>query len=187
MTAPGRNGGTPDKYLVDRLLDDPYFSLPPPKSTGKEYFNFGYVGRRLPEGRDLTGEDLLASLTVASAEMVAMALRPFHLHELVVAGGGTRNPVLMGELARPSARRAYEEDRRPRRTRSSQGGARVRGDRFPDALRDPSHYPVLHRRGQAQRAGLGNAGRGATAATPGRTGGGCVTPTRLLVRAPMPT
>ena len=80
------------------MLDDPYFSLPPPKSTGKEYFNLGYVRRRLPEGRDLTGEDLLASLTVATAEMVALALRSFDLHELLVAGGGTRNPTLMGEL-----------------------------------------------------------------------------------------
>lgn len=90
--------GHPDDYLVDRLLDDPYFSLPPPKSTGKEYFNFDYLSRRLPEGRDLNHEDLLASLTVASAEIVAMALRPFRLHELVVAGGGTRNPTLMAEL-----------------------------------------------------------------------------------------
>ncbi|MGD0809611.1 MAG: anhydro-N-acetylmuramic acid kinase [Acidimicrobiales bacterium] len=90
--------GKPDTYLVDRLLDDPYFSLPPPKSTGKEYFNFGYVSSRLPEGREITPEDLLASLTVASAEMVAMALRPYDLDDLVVAGGGTRNPTLMGQL-----------------------------------------------------------------------------------------
>jgi anhydro-N-acetylmuramic acid kinase len=90
--------GQPDKYLVDRLLDDPYFSLPPPKSTGKEYFNYRYVADRLPEGRGLNAPDLLASVTAASAEMVATALRPFHLSELVVAGGGTRNPTFMGEL-----------------------------------------------------------------------------------------
>ena len=72
--------------------------MPPPKSTGKEYFNFGYVSSRLPEGRDLSRADLLASLTAASAEMTARALRPFQLDELVVAGGGTRNPILMGEL-----------------------------------------------------------------------------------------
>jgi anhydro-N-acetylmuramic acid kinase len=83
--------------LVDRLLDDPYFSLPPPKSTGKEYFNLGYVTRRL-EGADISAEDLLASLTAATAEMIAAALRPFHLGELFVAGGGTRNLTLMGQL-----------------------------------------------------------------------------------------
>jgi anhydro-N-acetylmuramic acid kinase len=93
--------GRADDGLVERLLDDPYFSLPAPKSTGKEYFNLGYLTRRLEgglEGESVAPEDLLASLTVATAEMVAMALRPFGLGELLVAGGGTRNSTLMGEL-----------------------------------------------------------------------------------------
>jgi anhydro-N-acetylmuramic acid kinase len=89
--------GRPDAALVESLLDDPYFSLPAPKSTGKEYFNLGYVTRRL-EGREIVAEDLLASLTVATAEMVAAAVRPFQLRELIVAGGGTRNLTFMAEL-----------------------------------------------------------------------------------------
>jgi len=89
--------GRVDTDLVARLLDDPYFALTPPKSTGKEYFNLGYVTRRL-NGIELAPEDLLASLTAASAEMVAGALRPFKLVELFVAGGGTRNRALMTEL-----------------------------------------------------------------------------------------
>jgi anhydro-N-acetylmuramic acid kinase len=89
--------GRPDAALVESLLDDPYFALPPPKSTGKEYFNLGYVTRRL-EGREIAAEDLLASLTAATAEMVAAALRPFQPGELIVAGGGTRNLTFMAEL-----------------------------------------------------------------------------------------
>ena len=89
--------GGADATLVERLLDDPYFALPPPKSTGKEYFNLGYVTRRL-EGMEIPAEDLLASLTAATAEMVAAALRPFRLGEMLVAGGGTRNHTLMDEL-----------------------------------------------------------------------------------------
>ena len=89
--------GAVDDVLVRRLMDDPYFSLPPPKSTGKEYFNLGYVTRRL-EGRDLQPDDLLASLTAATAQIVSAALRPFGLRELLVAGGGTRNSSLMREL-----------------------------------------------------------------------------------------
>ena len=91
-----RNGeqaarGTPAAPLVERLLDDPYFSLPAPKSTGKEYFNLGYITTRL-EGENMAPEDLLASLTVASAEMVAMALRPFGLSDMLVAGAAPATP-----------------------------------------------------------------------------------------------
>ena len=74
-TVPGPHAGPPDEALVDRLLDDPYFSLPPPKSTGKEYFNLGYVRRRLRWDR-MSAEDLLASVTAATAEMVALAVAP---------------------------------------------------------------------------------------------------------------
>jgi anhydro-N-acetylmuramic acid kinase len=89
--------GTPDVAFVGRLLDDPYFALPPPKSTGKEYFNLGYLERRL-DGSELSAEDLMASVTAATAEMVALGVRPYTVHELLVAGGGTRNLTLMGEL-----------------------------------------------------------------------------------------
>jgi anhydro-N-acetylmuramic acid kinase len=89
--------GRADAELVERLLDDPYFSLAPPKSTGKELFNLGYVTSRLG-GKHLGRADIVASVTVATAEGVASALRPFGLAELFVAGGGARNPTLMGEL-----------------------------------------------------------------------------------------
>jgi anhydro-N-acetylmuramic acid kinase len=89
--------GQVDAVLVERLLDDPYFSQAPPKSTGKEYFNLGYVTSRL-KGGGLPLDDLLASVTVATAEMVASALRVYDLGDLLVAGGGTRNATLMREL-----------------------------------------------------------------------------------------
>jgi len=99
-----RNGsvaarGRVDESLAARLLDDPYFLLSPPKSTGKEYFNLGYVTSRL-QGDKLAAEDLLATLTAASAEMIAADLRRLDLADLVVAGGGTRNQTLMAELQR---------------------------------------------------------------------------------------
>jgi anhydro-N-acetylmuramic acid kinase len=89
--------GQADATLVARLTDDAYFTLPPPKSTGKEYFNLEYVRRRL-RGAELSPEDLLASVTTATAEIVATALRPYAVLDLLVAGGGTRNRTLMGEL-----------------------------------------------------------------------------------------
>jgi anhydro-N-acetylmuramic acid kinase len=90
--------GKVDRALLARLVDDPYFSLPPPKSTGKEYFNLGYVTRCL-RGGEVPDADLLATLTAATAETVAAALLPYGVGELVIAGGGTRNHTLMAELA----------------------------------------------------------------------------------------
>jgi anhydro-N-acetylmuramic acid kinase len=89
--------GTADAALVRGLLDDPYFALPPPKSTGKEYFNLDYVKRRL-DGAERGGDDLMASVTAATATMVAAAIRDFEVRELLVSGGGTRNHTLMSDL-----------------------------------------------------------------------------------------
>lgn len=90
-------GGTVDEALVARLLDHPFFTMPPPKSTGKEVFNLAYLRARMGEAR-YRPQDLLASVTAATAELVSAALRPFRLHDLYVAGGGTRNQTLMGML-----------------------------------------------------------------------------------------
>jgi anhydro-N-acetylmuramic acid kinase len=94
--------GTVHGGLLDRLLDEPYYRLPAPKSTGKELFHADYV-------RDAVGdlaigsEDLLATLTELTARLVADACRARGLAELVVAGGGVRNPTLMRRIADLSA------------------------------------------------------------------------------------
>ena len=79
------------------MLDEPYYRLSPPKSTGKELFNLGYVEAALA-GRELDADDLLATLAALTAETVARALIGCGVNEVVPAGGGTRNPVLMSEL-----------------------------------------------------------------------------------------
>lgn len=89
--------GQVDPALFAALCDDPYFALAPPKGTGKELFHLGYVTDRLA-GRTLAPADLVATVTAATAEIVAAALAPYGLAEVIAAGGGTRNPVLMREL-----------------------------------------------------------------------------------------
>lgn len=91
--------GRPDGDLVAALCDHPYFALAPPKGTGKEVFNLEYLVARLG-GRTLGPADLLASVTEATAAIVADALGSHGLAELYVAGGGTRNPTLMGALSK---------------------------------------------------------------------------------------
>jgi len=91
--------GAVDQRLLERLLADPYYSAPPPKSTGKERFHLGYLREAL-EGRTIPADDLVATATALSAETVSQVIRGYGAAEVVASGGGTRNPTLMAELSR---------------------------------------------------------------------------------------
>jgi anhydro-N-acetylmuramic acid kinase len=97
--------GRPDRRLLARLLRHPYLRRAPPKTTGREDFGADFYERMV--GR--TGVDVLTTLTLFTARIVADALRPFRLREIVVSGGGARNPTLM---------RMLSEEMRPVRVRS---------------------------------------------------------------------
>jgi anhydro-N-acetylmuramic acid kinase len=85
--------GTVVPELLERLLTDPYYARPAPKSTGKEHFHAGYV-----EYGSLGAEDVLATLTRLTARTVAAAARAHGVTELIASGGGVRNPTLMAAL-----------------------------------------------------------------------------------------
>jgi anhydro-N-acetylmuramic acid kinase len=114
----GRAGrGQVDEALLAQLLDEPYYRLDPPKSTGKELFHADYVADIVKRyvgrgGVAPSTDDLLATLTELTARLVAGACADYKLEELVVAGGGVRNPILMARitaLAAPSRVRTLEE------------------------------------------------------------------------------
>lgn len=81
--------------LLRRLLADPYYALPAPKTTGKELFHLPYLRAALEGCGPLPAEDVVATLTRLTARTVADAVRPFGATEVIASGGGTRNPVLM--------------------------------------------------------------------------------------------
>ncbi|MFG2233877.1 anhydro-N-acetylmuramic acid kinase [Streptomyces sp. NPDC048723] len=81
--------------LLRRLLDDPYYARPAPKTTGKELFHLPYLRSALGPCGPLPAEDVVATLTRLTARTVADAIRPFGATEVIASGGGTRNPVLM--------------------------------------------------------------------------------------------
>jgi anhydro-N-acetylmuramic acid kinase len=92
--------GRVDPGLLAELLAHPFVTRVPPKSTGREAFGRDFVAPLLARfaGREA---DLLATLTRFVAEAVADNLRRFavgRLHEVLVSGGGARNPALMGAL-----------------------------------------------------------------------------------------
>ncbi|OSZ58972.1 anhydro-N-acetylmuramic acid kinase [Streptomyces pharetrae CZA14] len=90
--------GTIDPRLLRRLLAEPYYALPPPKTTGKELFHAGHLRRALSGLGTLPAEDVLATLARLTAETVADAVRRVGGTEVIASGGGTRNPVLMRML-----------------------------------------------------------------------------------------
>lgn len=84
--------------LLRRLLAEPYYRLPAPKTTGKELFHPGHLHAALDGLGPLAPQDLLATLTRLTARTVADALRPLRVTEVIASGGGTRNPALMRML-----------------------------------------------------------------------------------------
>lgn len=93
--------GSPHPGLLSALLADPYYELPPPKSTGKEYFTAEYLTaalERLPEPLD--GPDLLATLVELTARTVAQECGKHEATRVVASGGGVHNATLMAALSR---------------------------------------------------------------------------------------
>ncbi|TQM83358.1 anhydro-N-acetylmuramic acid kinase [Saccharothrix saharensis] len=90
--------------LLDRLLADPYYALPAPKSTGKEHFNSAYLDR-VTEGLTMPAEDLLATLTELTARTIAAECEG----TVIGSGGGMRNPALVESLSRRVDLRTSDE------------------------------------------------------------------------------
>lgn len=98
--------GTPIHAVVERALAGPYFAAPPPKSTGRELFTPGYVAAFAGWCREArpgaSGADLVATAVAVTAHSIADALRRFvgePVHEMVVSGGGAKNPALVEAIA----------------------------------------------------------------------------------------
>ena len=92
--------------VLNRLLGDAYLRKPPPKTAGREQFGRAYAEKVLAWGKRhrATTEELVRTATVFTSLSIADALRRFVLprarvDELIVAGGGARNPLLMAQLA----------------------------------------------------------------------------------------
>lgn len=90
--------GTVHEPLLRTLLEEPYYALPAPKTTGKELFHLGHLRDALAGFGTLPAEDVVATLTMLTAWTVADAVRSVGATEVIASGGGTCNPVLMRML-----------------------------------------------------------------------------------------
>lgn len=86
--------------LLEALLAEPYYALPPPKSTGKELFHSRYVDAFVAAlDEPVPPDDLVATLTELTAVLVGRTCEAEGVTELVVSGGGSANPTLMARIA----------------------------------------------------------------------------------------
>jgi anhydro-N-acetylmuramic acid kinase len=93
--------GTVNKELMANLLRESYFSLPPPKSTGRENFNRDWLDRCIAAlSLPLSPVDVQATLLELTAISIADSINKLcdKTKEIYVCGGGAYNPALMQRL-----------------------------------------------------------------------------------------
>lgn len=95
--------GQPDNGLLEHLSRDDYFLLAPPKSTGRDHFNLGWLESKLATyPQQHSPVDVQATLVQFTAATIAQAIQSYApaTQEVIVCGGGTHNNHLMHVLSR---------------------------------------------------------------------------------------
>jgi anhydro-N-acetylmuramic acid kinase len=99
----GRSGKI-DRKTLDEFLSNPYFAIPPPKSTGRELFSEHFLdglNEKIAAGK-LLAEDALATLTELTAISIMQSfdfLNPKSSNvEIIVSGGGAFNTYLLERM-----------------------------------------------------------------------------------------
>lgn len=96
-----KEGTISDSWLAC-LLQDEYYFIDPPKSTGREYFSPKYIENTLKFAPQ-NPKDIIATVTALTAKTVADSYERFiypnvGIHEAVICGGGAYNKTLMKYL-----------------------------------------------------------------------------------------
>jgi anhydro-N-acetylmuramic acid kinase len=98
--------GRPIPLLMEELRKDPYLELPPPKSTGREYYGRSYMEKLIALGRryEARPNDLINVATHFTANSIVHAIRRFVLpkhkiHQLIISGGGAHNAFVCALIA----------------------------------------------------------------------------------------
>ena len=97
--------GQVDEALLERLLGEPFFHRPPPRSTGREVFHLDWLAHHLRGGE--APADVQATLAELTATSVALGVEMARERHgapppaaLIPCGGGAHNPHLLARVAR---------------------------------------------------------------------------------------
>ena len=92
--------------VIESRLRDPWFDAPPPKSTGRERFSSSYIAEFVAQCRSArsgcSDEDVLATAIWFTARSIAKAVQSFvpqDVGDVLLSGGGARNPALREAIA----------------------------------------------------------------------------------------
>ena len=92
--------GQVHRPLLNALLNEPFFEQQPPKSTGRDLFNAGWMDAKLASFAEVSPADVQATLTALTAITIAREIER-HASDsraVYVCGGGARNPELLKAL-----------------------------------------------------------------------------------------
>lgn len=91
--------GTTQKKLLARLLSDPYFSQPHPKSTGPDYFNLDWLNYQLTN-KEYKQKDIQATLLALTTHSISQTISQNLPKDcsVYICGGGARNKTLIASL-----------------------------------------------------------------------------------------
>jgi anhydro-N-acetylmuramic acid kinase len=93
--------GQVNPVLLEHLLKEEYFHLPPPKSTGRELFDLAWLQSKLATSlvSTIPTQDIMSTLTQLTANSIATEIEKLsHSGRVIVCGGGALNHTLMARL-----------------------------------------------------------------------------------------
>ena len=93
--------GTVQTQLLAKLMQHPFISAVPPKSTGREAFNLSWLKQELADLGPLATENVQATLLEFTSQSISHQIKRLGANvEVYVCGGGSHNQQLMNSLAK---------------------------------------------------------------------------------------
>ena len=85
--------------LLEQMLNEPFFALPPPKSSGRDLFNMAWLQDKLRGGE--LAENVQSTLLELTCRIIAQSIQRHCVgaKEIYLCGGGTHNQALCARLA----------------------------------------------------------------------------------------
>ncbi len=89
--------------ILSKLMEHPFLSKNPPKSTGREEFGESYLNWLITIGKGIDWKNLVCTVTAFTAKSIASACKDFvfplaSFNKMIVSGGGMYNKCLMSML-----------------------------------------------------------------------------------------